>query len=240
MQVAHRTHTPTNSSRSREVRRRNGKISPAGGIISHGDGKATNGRPSGLDGRPSPPNGRPTAPQPQVAGVSTGASAGGEHHVTLDHLDESSGARLLFSDIRVACLLLNEARHRTIERLFGVSRDQSNIVTLIAVGVLAEAAHDKAEHVLRGPGGPTRTDAALGSAALKGVVHGIAGPSSDTFGILVAIALLGGLSGPALGRSLHGIRALSHRTRLSFNHRYGHLGPTVAVEGEHHLGTDGQ
>ena len=122
--------------------------------------------------------------------------------------------------------MVNDARYRTIERLFGVPREQSNLVTLIALAVLAEAAHDKAERVLRGPGGPTRTETALGAGVLRESLKGLAGPaSSDTplFGTLVAIAVLGGLSRPALGRSVRGIRVFSDRTRLSFNHRYGHL-----------------
>ena len=140
--------------------------------------------------------------------------------------EEASGARLLLTDIRIAFLLANEARYRTMEGVLGVPRDQANLVTLVTLGMLLEAAHDKTEQLLRGPGPPTRADAALGAAVLREVLYGVGGsPTRDTplFSALVTVALLGGLSGPAVRRSVRGIRAASHRTRRSFNHRYGHL-----------------
>lgn len=44
------------------------------------------------------------------------------------------GASLLFSDTRIALLMLNEARYRVVARLFGVTRDQSFLVAIIALG----------------------------------------------------------------------------------------------------------
>jgi hypothetical protein len=142
------------------------------------------------------------------------------------HGDQPSGVRLLRTDIRGAFLLLNEARHRTMERVFGVSRAQSNLVTAIALAVTAETARDRAARFMRGPGGPTRADAILGGGLLKELVHGIAGLSSrDTplFGTLVAIGVLAALRRVILGRPVRAFRAGSHRARLMFNRRYGHL-----------------
>jgi hypothetical protein len=157
--------------------------------------------------------------------VAAGAAAGGEHGI---RLEDVGGARLLVSDARVALLLLDEARYRVVRRLFGVSRDQSWLVTLIALALIAEAANAKWDEMVRGPGGPTRADVALGAAVVRELLAGIAGPSSrDTplVGTLVSIAVLGALVRPAV----HGIRASSHRVRHSFNHRYGHLLPTSAT-----------
>ena len=140
--------------------------------------------------------------------------------------EEVSGARLLLSDIRVVVLLANEARYRTMEGVLGVPRDQANLVTLVALGTLLEAAHAKTEQLLKAPGPPTRADAALGAAVLKEMLYGLGGSSSrDTpvFGTLVMVGLLGGVSGPAVRRSVRGVRGASHRIRHSFNHRYGHL-----------------
>jgi hypothetical protein len=113
-----------------------------------------------------------------------------------------------------------------MERLFGVSRAESNLVTAIALAVTAEAARDRAARFIRGPGGPTSADAILGGGLLKEVVHGISGSSSrDTplFGTLVAIAVLAGLARVMVGRPVRAFRAGSHRARLIFNRRYGHL-----------------
>lgn len=192
---------------------------------------------------PIPPRGdgranrTPSLPQPQIVDVTAGATAGGEHDIALDGY---GGARLLVSDVRVVLLLVDEARHRVVGRLFGVSREQSWPVTLIALALLAKAAHDKSDQMLRGPGGPTRYDVALGAAALRELLTVISGPSSrDTplVGTLVMIAVAGALVRPGLSRTAHGIRTSSHRVQLSFNHRYGHLLPTSSRD-THRLGAD--
>ena len=65
-------------------------------------------------------NGTASCPQAQVVGVAAGAAADGEHDIPLEDV---AGARLLVSDVRVAVLLLDEARHRVVERLLGVSEE---------------------------------------------------------------------------------------------------------------------
>lgn len=135
-------------------------------------------------------------------------------------------ARLLVTDVRVALLLLKEARHRAIERLFGVPRDQSWIVALIALGLIGQAAHRNADRLLRGSGGPSGAEVMLGVGALRALVTGISGPQSRDTELsmtLVSIAVVGALLRPALSRSARTIRASSRRVRLAFDHRYGHL-----------------
>jgi hypothetical protein len=180
-----------------------------------------------------PGSNRPTAgtqslAEPRLVGVAARANAGGEHSIALEGPRD---ARLLVSDVRVALLLLDEARYRIVRRLFGVSEDESWLVTLIALALIAEAANTQADQMLRGPGGPTRADVALGAAAVRELLTEISGASSrDTplVGSLVTIAAIGALVGPGMRRTVHGIRASSHRVRRSFNHRYGHLLPTSA------------
>jgi hypothetical protein len=152
----------------------------------------------------------------------------GEHHGVSEDV---GGARLLVSDVRVALLLIDEARWRVVKRLFGVSRDQSWPVTLIVLVLLASAAHDKSDQILKGPGGPTRADVALGAAALREMLFGIPGqssPGSPLLTTLVTIALVGAGARPVLSRTVRGIRTSTHRVRQSFSHRYGHLLPTSA------------
>jgi hypothetical protein len=170
-------------------------------------------------------NGTPSVPEPEIVGAAAGPGAWGEREVALEDV---GGARLLVSDVCTGLLLVDEARYRAVKRLFGVSRDQSWPVTLIAVALLAGVAHDKWEQMLRGPGGPTRADVALGAAALRELLTWIPGPSSrDTRGVatLVLIAVVGSVVRPGLSRTLRGIRTSAHGLRQSFNHRYGHVWP---------------
>jgi hypothetical protein len=159
------------------------------------------------------------------------AAAGGAPRVALEDV---GGARLLLSDVRVALLLLDEARYRIVHGLFGVERDQSWPLTLIALAVLVQATHEKSDQVFKGPGGPTRSDVALGAAALREPVAWILGPSlRDTplVGTLVTIAVVGAVVRPVLSRAAHRMRTSSHDARLSFNHRYGHLLPSRGASG---------
>jgi hypothetical protein len=64
----------------------------------------------------SPPLG--STPRDREMGTA-GAAAAGAHAMTLEDV---GGARLLVSDVRVALLLLDEARYRAVNRLFGVDR----------------------------------------------------------------------------------------------------------------------
>jgi len=71
------------------------------------------------------------------------------------------GARLLFSDARVVYLLLNDARSRAIARVFGISGQNSALVTMIALGIAAEATHRKVGRVLNAPGTPDTADTVI-------------------------------------------------------------------------------
>ncbi len=148
-----------------------------------------------------------------------------ERRVTPDRDEYFGGARLLASDAKVAFVLLNEARYRAIERFFGVPREKSFLVTVVALGTLAHALEGKAQTMLQGPN-PSVGDMALGATVLKELVHGVAGDwSRETplFGTLVAIAVAGATVRPVVEGSVRGIRGLSHRVRADFDHRYGHL-----------------
>jgi hypothetical protein len=211
--LATRTERPRGSGTSGSLRQDPERAGPREPIPPAGGERATGGLPF---------------PQPQIVRTAAGPSAGGEHAVALEDV---GGARLLVSDVRTALLLLDEARYSAVRRLFGVSRDQSWAVTLIALAVLAQAAHDKSDQMLKGPGGPTRADVMLGAAGLRELLAGIAGPASqDTplVATLVAIAVVGAVVRPGLSRTVHAIRTATHRARHSFNLRYGHLLPTSA------------
>jgi hypothetical protein len=113
-----------------------------------------------------PVTSEPPSRQPITTGV---ADAGVDAQVVaaLRLAEEFGGARLLVSDLRVAFLLINHARQRTIARLFGVPRDRANLVTLVAVMVLADTVHDKIKTVLSGPPVPSLGDGLFASASLR-------------------------------------------------------------------------
>jgi hypothetical protein len=137
-----------------------------------------------------------------------------------------SGARLLATDARVTLLLLREIRGRACERLFGVSREDSALVTFVALATLAHAVRNNVHEAMTGPWAPTRSDAVIGMGALKEGVHWIAGDWSREVPVLPALILasvIGHHLRPWLGLSLHDVRAVSHRIRTDFDRRYGHL-----------------
>ena len=218
MVVTDRTQSSAGSSASRSLRRRPGRVTPPRRPIRRRDRHFAD-RGAAL---PRPQVAEAGA---QVAGTHDIASTGSASGIALSRIEELGGASLLRSDLRVALLLANEARYRTIERVFGVPRDQANLVTLIGAVTLAAAVHDKVKLMITGPGGPTRGEALIGANALKDLVYAIGGPSArDTplLGTLVATAVIGGLARPAVRGSVKEIKAFSHGIKGSFGHRYGH------------------
>jgi hypothetical protein len=154
------------------------------------------------------------------------ATQPGQGVVHGDRIEDYDGLRLLLSDIRVMGKLVNRARYLTVERLFGVGPDDSVLVSVIALWVLADAAKRSAAKVLSGPPVPEFGDALLGSAGMSSLARGIGGPSSATvpnFAGLVALAVVATSVRPAATRAWHGLRLASHDTRLAFDHRYGHI-----------------
>lgn len=136
------------------------------------------------------------------------------------------GAKLLVRDVRVATLLLREGRNRACARLFGVSSDESAIVTLIALATLAHAVHGKVHDVIGASSAPSTGDTLLGAGALKEVVHVIAGDWSREAPVIPAIlvgAVIAHHLRPWERVALHDIRAVGHRLRIDLDHRYGHL-----------------
>jgi hypothetical protein len=136
------------------------------------------------------------------------------------------GAGLLASDARVVSLFANEARRRTMRRLFGIPvTDKSGLVTLIALVTLADAARRQMEGI-SAPNPPTLPGVLAGVGLVKELAFDVAGPwsrESPFFGTLLAYAVMGTAARFALRKSVRGIRAASHETRREFDHRYGHL-----------------
>jgi hypothetical protein len=143
-----------------------------------------------------------------------------------EELEGTGGVNALAADLRTTFLLLNEGRYRALTRMFGISRADANIVTLVALGALAQASHEQFQRMMRMPGGPTRGDAELGLAALNELAYGIGGPASRQmpfFGGLLVLAVAGAMSGPTAVRSVRAMRQSVRRMHQASLHRYGHL-----------------
>lgn len=132
---------------------------------------------------------------------------------------------MLLVDLRGGLMLMNEARCRTVERMFGVQRDQVNMTTAIALLVAAEAARRRSQRY-KPSRRPNLADWAIGAGALRESIYGVAGPASrDTplMGTLIAVAILGGLARSPVTRSAHAVRTSMRRAHQASLGRYGHL-----------------
>jgi hypothetical protein len=139
--------------------------------------------------------------------------------------DTPQGIWRLESDLRISFLMLNEARYRAMAALFGLSREQTNLASLVLLGTVAHAIRERAHRMMVAWPAPTAGDSVLGVATLREAVQTVAGPASrDTsmFGTLVAIAAAGGVCLPLARRSLRAFEQASERAGAAFKHRYGH------------------
>jgi hypothetical protein len=121
-------------------------------------------------------------------------------------------------DAAIVFMLLNEARHRTIQSALGVSRRDSNLVTaavvaLAVAGVERNAARMRAMRVR-----PSLAGTAIGAAAMKEGLHTVAGDWSRTspfFGGMIVAVLLEKSFGPSLRMAAHSARASLHGAAAS-------------------------
>jgi hypothetical protein len=126
-------------------------------------------------------------------------------------------SRLFLADSRLALGVLNHLRHQALNRVFGVSRGQANLLTAVLLLGAADGTYEAARRAtgmlrISGP------DAVLGAAALREAALGVAGPSTRVVpgaGTLLALAILGGLAGPSLRQAAHRMRAAEQRLRAA-------------------------
>ena len=127
--------------------------------------------------------------------------------VRLEHV---SRRRRLWGDAIIVSSLLNELRHRIMTAVYGISRADSNLVTLIVIAAFGAAIRRAAAaprtQVRRVRSSPTAIgDSMIGVAAAKETLDSIAGhPSRDVrpAAALVTLALVVHLFRPAVKRSV--------------------------------------
>jgi len=130
---------------------------------------------------------------------------------------------LFLADSRMALALLNYARHRALERWFGVPREHANIVTFALALGAADAAYETARVITRAPLLPSPADAAIGAIGLRDAALTLAGPadrSGPLVGSLLAFAVAGGLALPVLRQMSGRLRATENRLREQRIGRY--------------------
>jgi hypothetical protein len=165
----------------------------------------------------------PVAPPPQSASSAATRTPGRE---------PDGGRELFLIDMGAGFALANEARHRTLERVFGIQRADANLLTAILGLMVANSVYEKAS-AAKPPKPPSIPNWAIGVGALRETIYGVAGPASrDTplGGTLIALAVLVGLTREPVTRSLHGARTSSRRMYAGFRGRYGHLIPRGVEE----------
>ncbi len=131
------------------------------------------------------------------------------------------GARLLTGDAIITWRLMNEAYARGAARLFGVPKDKSLLVTLIAAGAFAGAIHSSATRALSRR--PSVAGGGMGAVVLREGLNGIGGPAAKTpfAAPLIAFAVLGASYRPLLRGSFRTVMAEMARIRAVFGGRYG-------------------
>jgi hypothetical protein len=143
----------------------------------------------------------------------------------LNSPEQLDGRRLLSSDLRIGLAFANEARYRVIQRTFGVSRNQANLATLVALGGLAEAMRTQSRKMRSAAGVPSKADNMIGLTLVSELLRSVGGASEDTalMGPLIALAIMGTGARAVTRRSAHGVYGSSHKMDVAFHHRYGYL-----------------
>jgi hypothetical protein len=137
------------------------------------------------------------------------------------HMEASAGfgtSQLFLTDSRLALAVLNHLRYQALNHMFGMSREQANVLTAVLLLGAADGAYETGRRITGMRFRVSGPDAALGAFALRGAALDVAGPGGREipgFGALVAFAMLGGLAAPGLRRTAQRIRAAEQRLRAA-------------------------
>jgi len=140
--------------------------------------------------------------------------------------------QLFLADSRLAFAVLNHVRVRALQRAFGISREQANLLTLVLLLTTTHGAVATAGRVVKAPLRLSGKDAAIAGFSMREAGIGIAGPAAaevSPFATLISIALLGGLAMPALRRSARRLRDVEQRIRLLRERQYANARRAAAA-----------
>jgi hypothetical protein len=134
-----------------------------------------------------------------------------------------SPRRRMLGDFIIACRLVDEAGHRVTARVFGVPRDQTFLVTMVALGASAEALHGFAGRAFKVTARPSVGDTFIGATVVKETVSGITGLRSRDqryVGTLIAAAVVAKTLRPTVEASVRGITSEVHNIRAALRRMY--------------------
>lgn len=135
-----------------------------------------------------------------------------------------SAERLFIADSRLAFGVANYARHQALNRVFGVPREQANLLTLVLLLSAGPPAVAGLWRAVRLPlAMATGANAGVGVFALRTATRGIAGPAASEvphFEALLVLAVAGGMAMPQLRRAFRGARKAEHRVRQQRERMY--------------------
>src|SRR3954452_14216620 len=106
---------------------------------------------------------------------------------------EFGAGRLFLIDSRIAFTLLNQARYFALNRMFGTSREQANVLTAVLAVTAAGAAYESGQRMLRGPLRVSGADMAMGGCVLREAGIDVMGPGYRNvpgLGALITFALV--------------------------------------------------
>jgi hypothetical protein len=127
--------------------------------------------------------------------------------------------------MRLVGKLVNEGRHRSLA-LVGISREDSNLVTLVGLGMLGAAGQRAWKKFMDGPLLPEFGDTLLAVGGVQGLFSGLAGElarDSPDLLAMIAFSVVATSVRPVVGRSWRTAHAATHAARMGFDHRYGHI-----------------
>jgi hypothetical protein len=123
-----------------------------------------------------------------------------------------SAERAFISDAGVALAMLNWARYRVMMSVFGVPREQVNLLTFVLALGAADTTYAAVQRI-RHPWHPSRVDTAIAGSLIREGAFALAGPRAREvkwFWPLVVLAGIGSVT-PGLRRVLHRINVAQKR-----------------------------
>ena len=127
--------------------------------------------------------------------------------------------QLFLTDSRLALHMLNHLRHQALNRAFGASREQANVLTFVLLVGAADGAYEAGRRL--GACAParrsatTRPSARLRRARRRWSPLGRAAERYRAFGTLVALAMLGRVAAPTVRRAAQRMRDTEQRLRAA-------------------------
>src|SRR3954452_4585482 len=125
--------------------------------------------------------------------------------------------QLALADSRLALAVLNHLRYQALNKAFGTSREQANVLTAVVALGAADIVYEAGRRVTGLRPHVKAGDAALGALAVRDATLGVAGAGNRAvpgFETLLTVAVLGGLAVPTVRWAARGVRDAEQRFRV--------------------------